>query len=445
MGQRWGRTENFMVSPMRHPKTGIFWFRQAVPKAMQAAVAEVLGRSGKRHLELKWTLGTRDPAEARRRWPEALKRAQGIFEAAHSGAKPLTSEQLHALSGLFYHRQLALWKRDSEAIKDWNAWMDAVLDKDDPKLPAHYADDLLADEGIITDPDSRLRLSELLAQRLHRALLRQQQLDSGDYSPDPLPKTFPVWEPPAAKPIASAAPPAPGTALSMLCDRWEAIAAVKPRTAAETRYAIKALIAFLGHDAAGRLQRADLQQWRDKLKAGGLSNVTWNNRLSLIRQVLAFGVSEGDLEGDPTAGLRLPKGRSQSPLPYDDADAVKILLAARKEARPSVRWAHWIMAFTGMRAGEVLQLTGGDVRQQDGIWFLAVNEDTAGKSVKTGQRRNVPIHPALVKEGFLTFASQVEGDADQPPLSGPRQMSVEHEALGVEVSPLVQGRWLAGG
>lgn len=138
-------------------------------------------------------------------------------------------------------------------------------------------------------------------------------------------------------------------------------------------------------------------------KGGRPQNVTWNNRLSLVRQVLLFGVSEGDLQSDPTAGLRLLKTRSQSPLPYDDADAVKILQAAREKARPSRRWAHWIMAFTGMRAGEVLQLTGGDVRQQDGIWFLAVNEDAEGKSVKTGQRRNVPIHPALVAEGMHPF------------------------------------------
>ncbi|WP_422918291.1 DUF6538 domain-containing protein [Rhizosaccharibacter radicis] len=113
MAQRWGQVSHFMVSPWRHSKTGIFWFRQAVPKAMQAAVAEVLGRPGKRHLELKWTLGTRDLAEAKRLWPAALKKAQGIFEAAHKGAEPLSPEQLHALSGLFYGRQLALWKRDA--------------------------------------------------------------------------------------------------------------------------------------------------------------------------------------------------------------------------------------------------------------------------------------------------------------------------------------------
>lgn len=77
MGHRWGRAEHFVVSPMRHPKTGVYWFRQAVPKAMQAAVAEVLGRPGKRHLELKWTLGTKDQAEAKRLWPGPWRGLRG--------------------------------------------------------------------------------------------------------------------------------------------------------------------------------------------------------------------------------------------------------------------------------------------------------------------------------------------------------------------------------
>jgi integrase len=83
------------------------------------------------------------------------------------------------------------------------------------------------------------------------------------------------------------------------------------------------------------------------------------------------------------------------------------LLAARRESRPSLRWAHWIMAFTGMRAGEVLQLIGADVQREGPVWFLDIHEDTAGNSVKNGRRRRVPIHPALLAEGFITFAEKV--------------------------------------
>ena len=409
MGQRWGRVEHFMVSPWRHPKTGVYWFRQAVPKALQAAVAEILNRPGKRQTELVWSLRTKDRGDLKTLWPEALKRAQGIFEAALSGAKPLTAEQIHALAGLWYERQLDVWKQDPAARCLWQGWAESLdPDVSRPALPAAYADELLAGEGVVTDPDSRLRLSELLAQRLIRALMRQDQLDAGDYSTDPLPRSFPAWEPPRAAAVETKAAP---VSLTGLLERWRAVATVKPRSADEAAYAVALLIAFLGHDDAARLTRADLQRWRDDMKATGKTNATWNNRLSHVRQPLLFGVSEGLLPRDVTEGLRLAKNRPQSPLPFTDAEAVQILLAARQAKRPSIRWSHWIMAFSGMRVAEVLQLTGADVRQEGETWFLAVHEDDAGKSVKTGQRRSVPLHSAVIAEGFLAFAGAVKGDA----------------------------------
>jgi integrase len=86
-------------------------------------------------------------------------------------------------------------------------------------------------------------------------------------------------------------------------------------------------------------------------------------------------------------------------------------LAARLEAKPSLRWAHWVMSFTGMRAGEVLQLLGRDVRQEGGIYYLDVNESDATQSVKTGLRRHVPVHAALIREGFITYARTIAPNA----------------------------------
>lgn len=140
-------------------------------------------------------------------------------------------------------------------------------------------------------------------------------------------------------------------------------------------------------------------------------NNTWNNRLSLMRQVFAFAVSNLRLSENPADNsLRLPKSKAAARLPYTNDEAARILLAARKEATPTKRWAHWIMAFTGMRVGEVLQLTRGDVRQEGDVWVLAVNEDAAGKSVKTGQRRNVPVHPALIAEGLIAYVQRLPND-----------------------------------
>jgi hypothetical protein len=69
------------------------------------------------------------------------------------------------------------------------------------------------------------------------------------------------------------------------------------------------------------------------------------------------------------------------------------------------------MAFTGRQAGEVLQLLGRDVRPDGGVWVFDVNEIGDGKSLKTGHRRHVPIHKALVDGGFQTFAQPMAPDA----------------------------------
>ncbi|MBX6375398.1 MAG: hypothetical protein IRZ13_14340 [Acetobacteraceae bacterium] len=69
------------------------------------------------------------------------------------------------------------------------------------------------------------------------------------------------------------------------------------------------------------------------------------------------------------------------------------------------------MAFTGMRPAAVLQLTAGDIRSDAGTPYISVNADAEGKGVKTGERRHVPIHPALVREGFLRYVAGLTCDA----------------------------------
>ena len=442
----WGRVARVMVSPLRHPKTGMLWFRQSVPKALQVQVGVILGR-GKPVAELKWTLATHDPQEAKQRMPAAMTKANAILEAARNGPSPLTHRELHALAGLWYLRKLQEWEVDPAAADAWDNWdvamptdpyVEATENDENPVVSVQWRREwprflstfaptvsaLLVAEGVVTDAASEAHLAELIVQRLPQALERHGKRQNGDYRPDPLPSTFPAWEPrqPDQRPpepgqIAPASaqkvtPKEPAAvSLQGLLEGWKAVAVVKPRTVAEAEYAIKDLAKALGHDDAARVRREDLIRWRDQIKADGATNNTWNNRLSLVRQVLLHGMADGSLKMDPTEGLRLRKSRQISPPPYTDDEATRILLAARRETKPSLRWAHWVMAFTGMRAGEVLQLLGRDVRQEGDIWLIDVNEGDLTKSVKTGQRRHVPVHPALIREGFVAYAQTVGPDA----------------------------------
>jgi hypothetical protein len=79
-----------MLHLWRHPKSGIFYFRQAVPEEHRPAV-------GKR--EIKFSLHTTDPKEAKLRYPDAAARANEILQRATGGERHLTHKQVLALAG----------------------------------------------------------------------------------------------------------------------------------------------------------------------------------------------------------------------------------------------------------------------------------------------------------------------------------------------------------
>jgi integrase len=428
-----------MARLWRDPRTGIWKLRRRIPQRYR-------GVANQKGATVKISTGTADRKAAEKALPEVL-RQWGAMEAAWertlnggapapSSGRSLTNREAHALAGLWYRRLLHEFEADPAAVDRWDGWdtnmpTDPYDEDEDPGAIANgsarvrpeylrqkavflvpfmaYADDLLASVHVTTDATSKERLAGLLVQRLPQALARFGKRLSGDYRPDPLREMLPDWESRTVSEPVAARPTS--VSLRDLFAAWKRVAALKPRVIEETRYVVDALISFVGHDDAAEVSREDLIRWRTAMTAEGRTNDTWNNRLSMIRQVLARGVSDGKLKTNLTDGLRLSKGRPASWLPYSDVDAARILNAARRETGPSLRWAHWVMAFTGMRVGEVMQLTGGDIRRDGDIWFIAVNEDDPGKSVKNSQRRSVPIHPALIAEGFVHYAETIAADA----------------------------------
>jgi integrase len=427
-----------MASLWKDPRTGILVLRKRIPTRYRAV-------SGRRGDTVKISTGTTDRKSAERLLPDLLKqwaemeagweRRLNSDSPTPDGGRSLTNRQVHALAGLWYRRKLHEFEADPASANAWDGWeatmpSDAYTENEDPAAVADgsarvrpeyrkqeaaflapfigYADDLLASVQTTTDAASKERLARQLVQRLTRALAQFRKRLAGDYSPDHLRSTFPDWEPQAA--AAQTPMGSPSVSLRDLFKAWSVVAAVKPRVVEETRYAVDALIAFVGHEDAAKISRDDLIRWRTSMSVDGRSNDTWNNRLSMVRQVLGRGVGDGKLKANPTDGLRLPKGKSTPWLPYSDDDAARILSVARRETSPSLRWAHWVMAFTGMRVGEVMQMTGADIRRDGHIWFIAVNEDDPSKSVKNSQRRSVPIHPALIAEGFIDYAKRIAAD-----------------------------------
>ena len=76
-----------MARPWKHPKTGVYWLRKAVPKELRAIVGK---------LDEKKTLGTKEPAEAKRLHASALAdlEAQWAQLRDRLASKPSRSAQL---------------------------------------------------------------------------------------------------------------------------------------------------------------------------------------------------------------------------------------------------------------------------------------------------------------------------------------------------------------
>jgi integrase len=109
------------------------------------------------------------------------------------------------------------------------------------------------------------------------------------------------------------------------------------------------------------------------------------------------------LASNPAAGVTVKRTERQRRLPFDDAEAALILAAARGQ-RGGRRWVPWLLACTGARLEEVCQAHVADIRQDGHIWYLDINADGNGKALKNvGSARKVPLHRALIDEGFLEY------------------------------------------
>jgi integrase len=87
-------------------------------------------------------------------------------------------------------------------------------------------------------------------------------------------------------------------------------------------------------------------------------------------------------------------------------EAVLVLKAARENRNPIMRWVPWLCAYTGARVAEICQLRVEDVVSLDGIRCFRITPE-AGPLKTSNSERAIPVHSALIDEGFLTFVSGV--------------------------------------
>jgi integrase len=172
----------------------------------------------------------------------------------------------------------------------------------------------------------------------------------------------------------------------------------------------------------GELAKAtlpELVEWRrthpDGPRITGRSvNKQFGGVQAIINWARENGMISDHLWSDPFSKMRVEEDDPEGG-PFDP-DELRTLFASRvftagecpKAGQGDVAfWLPVLALFTGARRGELTMLQAADVSKDDttGQWVVAIYSDRdTGKKLKTkGSARTIPLHPELVRLGFLDF------------------------------------------
>ncbi|KPQ00270.1 MAG: Site-specific recombinase XerD [Rhodobacteraceae bacterium HLUCCA12] len=161
---------------------------------------------------------------------------------------------------------------------------------------------------------------------------------------------------------------------------------------------------------AATVTREEVERWRDELIDAEFAPKTVRDKVSCIKAVLTWGQAHSNRslfpDGLPLDRFELPELDEQDSADrtYTIAQAETILIAARSQGASYKRWVPWILAYSGARISEILQLTKEDFFQVGDDWFYHIRHG-GDRTTKTKKSRKVPVHPALVEEGLIDFVS----------------------------------------
>lgn len=439
-----------MSRPFKHPRTGIYWFRKRVP----ADLVQTVGR-----VEITGSLDTRDPDEAKARIIEKLGELERRWANLRSSPQALTEREAHGLARVFYDNWIEMHRDDPSLEVLWHPQYYSVMwtfqppevDGHQSEIPYSHiiipamrrfclkqAEFALEFTGRENTPWNRAVVGKAIAAAMNRAHVVLQRMAQGIFEPGdepPDPRTHPGATAhgdqetglPELNRNRRPRSVAAATTLTSLFEGWwrEAKASGRKSSTYDSyRRTFAALVAFLRHDDAAKIQRSDVISFKDHRltspspRTGKLPSpkTVKDSDLSALKAVFEWAVVNGKLPENPAAGISIklgkqPKLRSKG---FTDEEAKAILTAAlerdagRENPRTAAakKWVPWLCAFTGARVGEIAQLRREDVTERAGAWVIRITPEAG--TVKTNEAREVPLHAQLIDLGFSGFVQAAE-------------------------------------
>ncbi len=175
------------------------------------------------------------------------------------------------------------------------------------------------------------------------------------------------------------------------------------------------------------LPLAEQADWAEKNNLPTLSIASINKALTGIRVLLDYALEELNLISvNPASAVKSLVRKSSSGQSYksfEDAELIKIFSspaftgcqASRKRylagdivLKDHFYWLNYLGLYHGCRLEELGQLRLFDIRQDSGIWFMDICLEDGETSLKTASAiRKVPLHPQVIRKGFLDYVQNL--------------------------------------
>lgn len=219
----------------------------------------------------------------------------------------------------------------------------------------------------------------------------------------------------------------------VLCDLLGADTRAATITREDCRRAQAVLLA-LPANAAQRYPDLDAKRAAEAAQRDGVKPMhpkTVGNHLDFLASVFKWGLKERVIrmgDGNPAEGLNIATVKTvtasgEKRRPFEPAELTAIfarpLFTGCKDddngydtpgpnrPRRGRFWVPLLGLFAGLRLNEACQLRVDDVREVDGVPVIYVRAEADGQRLKTqAAERRVPVHPELVRIGFLHLVSR---------------------------------------
>lgn len=227
-------------------------------------------------------------------------------------------------------------------------------------------------------------------------------------------------EAPTAPQVAPAERPAP-ISLRKVYSRWKA----RKKRSADAESACLRAVALceecLGPVDVTALTRAQGDKFRAWLLTKEATSKTSRDRFTWVKTLLKYAAQDLEvIPRSPWVGLDIAHKTTARRRPWKPEELATLFgqpLFTRYElpkewraGRAAAYWVPLIGLFTGARISELAQLRPGDVSTSGPIPLLNITDAGAGQQVKTSASvRSIPVHPELVRLGFLEFARSMQG------------------------------------